>query len=335
MGNTNSEPINKDIKISKFVNLIYENDLIVKNLYDLKSMETLDVNLLSEILQDDLHYHGTSGCNVISILKNGWKFQDEVEKIGVSTVIQYLGHGAYFAEHIEKSIQYGNYIFVVKIDFKKYNKSNICVVPAMDHVSFVKYRDEHWDEINNSEMAIYEGFFDKNGQLNHFVGFEDGPIKDYYTEIRVRDKDCIDLLYLIELETPQKRKLQHFDLVPSFRQMSCIIDLQNHNIILPNTLKDSTQMNILTKYWYSYINFIDILKFIKIKPDTKEDLLNKNLIKITNVSKNSWDIRNNYILVGDLISNGEKLSTIPEYINLEQLLLLPKYICIFNKSEYR
>lgn len=335
MGNVNSEPIkNDDVKISKYVNLIYESDLYVKNLYDLKSLEILDVNLLYEILQDDLHYHATSGCNAISILKNGWKFQDEVEKMGVNTLDQYLGHGLYFSEHIEKSMQYGNYVFIVKIDFEKYNQSDICLIPAMDHFSFVEYRHKHWDKINNSKMAIYEGLYDKYGQSNLYTGIQDGPIKDYYTELRIRDKECVELLYLIELETPQKHRMQTFNLVPSFRQMSCMIDLHNQHIILPNTLNDLTQIEILSKYWYSYINFIDILKYIKTKQLNNESI-HKNLIKITNVTKNSWDIRNNYILIGDLILNNKKISTIPKNTTIEQLSLLPKYMCIFNKSEYR
>lgn len=333
MGNiaseTNKQDENSKIKISTFVNLIYETDLFVKNLYDLKSMQIIETNKLQEILQEDLHYHGTTGCNAISILKNGWKFQNEVEKIGLTTLDQYLGFGIYFSEHIEKSMQYGNYIFIAEINFKKYKKSDMCLIPAMDHFSFVEYRHNKWEEINNSKVAIYEGLFDKFGQLNSYNGIQDGPIKDYYTEIRIRDKDSINLLYLVELETPTKYKLETFNLVPAFRQMSCIIDLSNNKIILPKTLDDLTQVNILTKYWYSYINFIDVLQFIK---NTNSE--NNKFVKITNVSKNSWDIKNNYILIGDLILNNEKISSIPEHIIIEQLSLSPKYICIFNKSEY-
>lgn len=128
-------------RLSSFVDLKYTSDLHIQNIYDLETLRPIDKRMWKSIFDDnDLYFHATPGCSAVSIIKNGFKLQKEITDVGIEMHPQYFGEGIYFAEHIEKSLMYGDYVFVNYIKFEDMNDQQIEIIPPMDHPTFLSHR---------------------------------------------------------------------------------------------------------------------------------------------------------------------------------------------------
>lgn len=269
MGNSEStsyEYKTNESKLSTYFDLLYENDLLIHGLYDLKSLTKIDniKTVFDKIIIDEsIYYHATLACSAISILMNGFKDQETVEKLNIKTTDQYLGSGVYFAENIEKSLQYGNYVFIGRL-----TKNEPFIINHMDHLNFCEYRYENYDSIQSEKCVVYNGMYDRFGRLNLKVGGENGGVKDFFTEVRIKNPNDVDLLYLLVLKEYPKEKekarqtLADFGACLLYREIYCILDFNDFKIYstfdFPYKLKINNQ-------WSMIPSFEQILQIIKNK----------------------------------------------------------------------
>lgn len=252
--------------LGAYFDLLYEEDLLIQGLYDLKSSTKIDnvKTVFNNIIMDEnIYYHGTLACRAISILMNGFKDQKTVEKMNITPTDQYLGSGTYFAENIEKSIERGLYVFIAKL-----TKNEPFIINHMDHLNFCDYRSKNYDLIQSKECVIYNGMYDRFGYLNLKEGGENGGVKDFFTEVRIKNPKDIDLLYLLILKDYPKEKektrqtLVDLGVCIVFREIYCILDLNDGKIYSTFDFPHKLEIN---KQWSMIPSFEQILQIIKNK----------------------------------------------------------------------
>lgn len=250
--------------LNKYFDLVYETDLLIHGLYDLKSSTKIDdvKTVFDEIIMDEtIHYHATSACSAISILMNGFKDQQEVEKLNIKTTDQYLGSGIYFSENIEKTLQYGTYVFIAKL-----TKNDPFIINHMEHLNFCEYRYKNYDLIQSKKCVVYNGMYDRFGNLNFKEGDENGGVKDFFTEVRLKDSKDVNLLYLLVLKDYPDEKERTRQILADlgacvlFREISCILDFNDGKIYSTLYFPDTSKLKNKWSMMPSFEQIIQILK---------------------------------------------------------------------------
>lgn len=339
MGNLDSSQINVNAHLSLkcFFKLRYEEDAFISNVYDLETMTAVNnIPLIMNKMRESktFFYHASTACNIISILRDGFKFQQDVQKLNVKTRDQYLGSGIYFAEYIEKSLQYGNFIFVAELNIVE----PYLVIPHMDHMSFSKYRAKHFPEINSYECVIYKGKYNRAGSRNKNFGFYFARIKDFYNEVRIRNLDNIKLKYVIELERLHDAKLYRkielakMEALSIFREINSIIDVFDQkfydSIDFPKTGKKFDGL------FRSNVSFNDVLKYlqsrlVKSKNLREKCIATKNIyVPVQFAVQDICNTSSRYVMVGELFKNNVKLDDFDR--NDGSIKMLIHYFIVFD-----
>jgi hypothetical protein len=183
-------------------------DRYVTALYDYKERKVLPLTETFDILKGDkYYYHGTNICSAINIMIHG--FQKSIQNSKVTGSM--LGDGVYLSDNIEKTIFYGDIVFVCELELGKIlnYKSE-----SEDFVDPRTTSNEQFDTI------FYEGKYNRKGEL-----VRKDAKRSRFNEFCVSDPKNINIRFIIKLD---ERGL----IIDPIDDIICVYDIKYANYFL-------------------------------------------------------------------------------------------------------